>query len=309
MVQPVMRDFDWNDVRYFLAVVRARTLTLAARRLGTNHTTVARRIAALEAALNAKLFDRHVGGYVPTEQGERFLEEAEAMEASAILARSRIADSAATLSGAVRIGAPDGFGSFFLAPAIGALCDQHPELEIEIVAMPRVFSLSKREADLAISLSQPSQGRLVVRKLTDYELGLYAAPAYLRRAAPIRARADLPDHRFIHYIDDLLYTPQLDYVPQIDKAIRPRLRSANLVAQMRAAMAGAGLCVLPCFMADPEPGLVRVLADEVALTRSFWLAVHADQRNLARIRTTSQFIVDAVREARPLFLPAGTRTA
>ncbi|SMF65880.1 DNA-binding transcriptional regulator, LysR family [Tistlia consotensis] len=298
-----MRDFDWNDVRYFLAVVRTGTLTLAARRLGSDHTTVGRRLSALEASLGAKLIDRGPTGCTPTAQGERFLADAEALESVATRAQERIAGSDVALSGTVRIGTPDGFGSFFLAPRIMTFCDRHPELEVQIVAMPRVFSLSKREADLAIGLTRPAEGRLVSRKLTDYSLRLYAARRYLEASPPIRCRSDLAGHHFVSYIDDLIFSPELDYMPQISRDASARLQSSNLIAQMQATIAGAGLCVLPCFMVDGDPRLVAVLPEEVVLTRSFWLVVHADQRHLARIRSAAEFILAAARTDQSLLNP------
>ena len=297
-----VHDFDWNDIRFFLAVVRSGTLTIAARRLGTDHTTVGRRLTALEGALKTKLIDRGPTGCVLTTQGERFLPAAESMESIATGAHESIAGSDISLSGPVRIGAPDGFGSFFLAPRIKAYCERHPELEVQIVTMPRVFSLSKREADLAIGLNRPAKGRLVSWKLSDYSLGLYAARSYLEAARPIRGHEDLVQHHFVSYIDDLIFSPELDYMPQVSKEVRPQLKSSNLIAQMQATMAGAGICVLPCFMADMEPLLAPVLPDQVTLTRSFWLVIHADQQRLARIQSVADFISAATRNARSILL-------
>lgn len=294
--------FDWDDLQSFLAVARAGKLTTAARALGIDHSTLSRRLAGLEQALAAKLFERSPTGYTLTPQGESLLPQAEAMESVAGSIQAELAGSRQRISGAVRIGAPDGFGSHFLAPRIGGLADRHADLEIQLVAMPRVFSLSRREADIAISLTQPAEGRLQVRKLTDYELGLYAAPAYLAKHGAVTSVAQLPRHRFIAYIDDLLYTPELDYLPQISKEIRPGFRSASVVAQQSAALSGAGIAVLPCFMAGPEPGLRRVLPD-VKLVRAFWLLLHADMRDVARVRVTADFIADEVRAAHALFLP------
>jgi DNA-binding transcriptional LysR family regulator len=302
-----MRNFDWDDVRFFLAVVRSGTLTLAARRLKTDHTTVGRRITALERALKARLIDRRPSGCTLTAQGERFLPAAEAMEAVATRAHEDIAGSDVSLSGMVRIGAPDGFGSFFLAPRIKTFCDRHPELEVQIVAMPRAFSLSKREADLAIGLSRPAEGRLVSRKLSDYTLGLYASRSYLAGAKPIRSRGDLTGHTFISYIDDLIFSPQLDYMPQISRDTRPQLKSSNLIAQMQATIAGAGICVLPHFMATTDPRLLPVLSNKIVLTRTFWLIVHADQQNLARIRSTADYISTITQADRSTLLPSHAR--
>ena len=297
-----MSDFNWNDLRYFLAVARAGTLTTAAQRLRADHTTVSRRITALEEALRVTLFERRPSGFTLTTHGERLKQTAEAMESAAFLAQGMVADGDLSLSGAVRIGAPDGFGSAFLAPRIGALCERHPDLEVQLVAMPRVFSLSKREADIAISLSRPQEGRLFARKLTDYRLGLYATAAYLDAHPPVHDRESLAGHVFISYIDDLIYAPELDYMATVGD-IAPRIKSSSLVAQVKATVAGAGLCMLPAFIARSEAALVPVLADQVTITRSFWLIVHEDMRSLARIAMTADFIADAVRREQALFLP------
>lgn len=297
-------NFDWSDLRAFLAVARTGKLTAAALRLGADHSTVSRRIARLEEALRARLFERRPTGYTLTAQGERLLRAAESMESIAIAAQNDIANTSLSVSGAVRIGATEGFGSYFLAPRIGELCRRHPELEVQLIAMPTRFSLSKREADIAISVTRPQEGRLVVRRLTDYHLRVYAAAGYLERHPPIERREDLLRHAFIGYIDDLIYTPELDYLEAVGP-ISPQVKSSNLIAQLRATVAGTGLCILPSFIAATEPTLVPVLADEITLTRSFWLIVHEDLHPLARITTTAEFIAEVVRRERGVFLPEG----
>ncbi len=298
-----MNRFDWDDLRYFLSVARAGRLTVAARRLGADHATVSRRITSLETALKAKLFERRPHGYQLTAQGERLLANAEAIETQALAAQSEIGGADLTLSGAVRVGAPDGFGSMFLAPRIGALAERYPELDIQLVAMSRIPSLSKREADIAVSLNPPREGRIVARKLADYDLALYAAPAYLDAAPPVRAPQDLFGHRIVGYIDDLIYTPELDYLDEVAKGLRPRIQSSSILAQLAATEAGAGVCVLPRFMADGAR-LRRVLPETVTLTRSFWLIVHAELRDVARIRATMDFLVRETRSARAVLQPS-----
>ncbi|MEP9376868.1 LysR family transcriptional regulator [Aquabacter sp. CN5-332] len=300
-------DFDWSDLRFFLAVARAGKLTLAARQLGVEHSTVSRRISALELMLGAKLFDRQPSGYVLTAHGDRLFASAEAMETLASAAQQEIGGADFGVSGTVRIGAPDGFGTYFLAPRMGRLAAQHPALEIQFLAMPRVFNLTKREADIAISLSRPKQGRLHARKLTDYRLRLYAARDYLEAHGPIENRAALLRHTFISYVDELLYAPELDYAPLVAKDLRPRVKSSSLVAQFMAVRAGAGIAVLPCFMAEGDPGLAPILPEEVELTRTFWLITHADTRSLARVRVAADFIAREAQEARALFLPSAER--
>jgi DNA-binding transcriptional LysR family regulator len=296
-----MADFDWNDVRAFLAVARSGRLTAAAARLGVDHSTLSRRIAALEHSLKAKLFDRSPSGYSPTEAGRRLMPLAEEMERLALGAAETVGGSAGLIEGMVRIGSPEGFGSYFLAPRIQKLKAQYPQLVVQLVAASAVFSLAKREADVAISVSRPPAGRLLVSKLIDYDLGLYAAPDYLAEAADIRSCDDLKGHRFVSYIGDLLHFPELDFLQQVVPGGITSMESSNLVAQTRATLAGAGLCVLPAFLAREEAGLVRVLADEVNLTRSLWLTVHQDLAELARVRAAVRFIKEEVEASRGLF--------
>jgi len=288
---------DWDDLRYFVTLARTGKLTVAARQLGCEHSTVSRRILALEKALGTTLFERRQTGYFPTQHAEDLLIIAEAIEGQVQRIPSAIGGADFDVAGSVRIGAPDGFGSYFLAPRIAAHRARYRNLEIQIVAMPRLFSLSKREADIAISLSQPTSGRLHARKLADYDLGLYAARGYLDQHAPIDHPSHLPGHEFIGYIEDLIFAPELDYLPQIMPDVRPMATSSNLIAQMRAAAAGGGLCVLPKFMAMNEPALVRVLPDAIRLRRSYWLIMHSDTRDLARIRVTADFIVQEIASA------------
>jgi len=293
----------WDDYRFVLAVHRAGTVSAAARRLGVDHATVIRRIDRLERRLSEKLFHRRASGYTATQAGLALVATADGIESAIIHGEAAIGQAASQLVGTVRIGAPDGFGSAFLAPRLTGLIERHPQLDIELVATARLFSLSKREADIAIGLSLPPEGRIVGRKLTDYALKLYAAPAYLSRHPPIRERRDLEGHRFVGYIDELLYSPELDYLQQVAPGAGARLRSANLNAQLQATVAGLGLAVLPCFMASGRPDLACVLPDAVSLTRSFWLMMHADSRDLARIRAVAEHIYAAVEAERDLFAP------
>ncbi|MBV9930908.1 MAG: LysR family transcriptional regulator [Alphaproteobacteria bacterium] len=296
-----MADFDWNDLRAFLAVARTGRLTAAATRLGLDHSTLSRRIAALEHGLGAKLFDRAPTGYTLTEQGTRLVPMAEEMERLAIGAAETVGGTAANVAGTVRIGSPEGFGSWFLAPRIGRLTETWPQLRVQLVAAAATFSLAKRDADVVISVSRPQDGRLTVSRLIDYDLGLYAAPTYLAAHPPIAGAVDLKGHRFVTYIEDLLHFPELDFVRQVAPEGCTALESSNLVAQLRATVAGAGLCVLPAFLAAGDARLVRILPDAIALTRSLWLIVHQDLAELARIRAVVRFIRDAVDAERALF--------
>lgn len=299
-----MGDFNWNDLQAFLTMARAGRLTVAAQRLGVDHSTLSRRIAALEAALGVPLFERRHVGFVLTSEGERLIGDAEAIETLALRMRASADDGGATLTGTVRVGTPEGFGTYFLAPRIARLTDAHPGLEIELVANPRSFSLTKREADIAVSMARPAQGRVYARPLVDYRLGVYAAPSFLAQQGPIRKRADLIGLRWIGYVDDLMWTPELDYLPQVSRDINAHLRISNVITQMTALAGGAGIGMLPHFMARQQPGLVHVLPDEIRLSRSYWLVTHADTRDLARVERVAQFMYEQLEALGPAFWDA-----
>jgi DNA-binding transcriptional LysR family regulator len=297
-----MAEPDWNDLRVLLAVGRTGKLSAAAIKLRADHATVSRRVSALEEALGVKLLERRSTGVALTEQGQKLMQAAEAMESIALSSLAELHDDELKISGAVRIGAPEGFGSYFLAPRLGALCDRHPDLEVELIAMGAVFSLSKREADIAVGLTRPEQGRLFSRRLTDYRLGLYASKSYFDTHPQIARVADLKRHRIIGYIEDLIFSSELSNMFAQAEVPQPRLRSSNLIAQMKAAVSGAGLCMLPAFIAGNHAQLQPVLAQELAVRRTFWLTVHADLRDLARVRETASFIEAEVKAAREIFL-------
>jgi DNA-binding transcriptional LysR family regulator len=296
-----MAGFDWDDLKSFLGIARSGRLTAAATRLGLDHSTLSRRLGALEHALKAKLFDRSPSGYTLTEQGRRLLPIAEEMERLSIGAGEAVGGTAASVEGVVRIGSPEGFGSYFLAPRIGGLKALFPQLTVQLIAASAVFSLAKRDADIVIAVSRPPAGRLAASKLIDYDLALYASPAYLEAYPPIRSADDLRAHLFVSYIGELLHFPELDFLQHVAPGGATSLESSNLVAQLKATLAGAGLCVLPAFLAGEEKGLVRVLADEVCLTRSLWLIVHQDLAELARIRAVLRFIRSEVEAACSVF--------
>ena len=300
-----MHSFDWDDLQAFLAVVRAGRLTVAARKLGVDHSTLSRRIVALERAIGQTLFDRRANGYALTVEGERLVPDAEAMENLAVRIGARQDDPAQGLTGSVRIGTPEAWGTYFLAVQLQALAQRHPELEVELVANPRMFSLSRREADIAISMTRPEQGRLIARRLNDYSLGVYASADYLARHGPLTQRQQLQGQRWVGYIDDLMWSPELDYLAEISPAIRPQVRISNVISQVQAVKAGVGMGVLPCFLARREPGLIRVLPQEIALSRCYWLVTHADARDLLRVQVVADFIVDRLAALGEEFWGAG----
>lgn len=290
---------NWDDARIFLAVARSGQILGAARALGLNHATVARRLTALEEALGSKLFTRKTNGSELSSAGERFLAHAEAME-SAMLAASESAGADSAIAGTVRVGAPDGFGVAFLAPRLGELTERHRGLRVELVPVPRAFSLSRREADIAVTLERPREGRLVARKLTDYRLGLYAAQSYLTRHGAPGTLDELIHHQLIGYVEDLLFTTSLDYTAEFLKGWRSSLAISSAMGQTEAVRAGAGIGILHAFMAAGDPRLVPVLPAH-RLTRSYWTVVHEDLRNLRRVVLVAEFLAEIVARDHQLF--------
>jgi DNA-binding transcriptional LysR family regulator len=299
---------DWDHLRVFLAVARQGQLLAAARRLGINHATVARRLDALEEALGAPLFDRRPAGCVPTDAGERLLPAAERVEAEMLGIAESFRDAAADVSGTVRIGAPDGLGNYFLAAELGALAALYPDLVVELVPLPRTFSLSRREADLAIVLDRPTEGRLLVSRLIDYTLSVYAARAYLERHGTPASVEDLAGHVVVTGVEDLAYASALDYSGVLEKYGRSRFRCASVMGQMEAVRAGAGIGVLHDFAAGRHldqqgpDALVRILPG-IGFRRSYFLLAHPDTAQVRRIAVLRDVLTRRFREERARFIP------
>ncbi|GGH60360.1 LysR family transcriptional regulator [Frigidibacter albus] len=273
---------DWDDLRIFLAVARSESLSGAGRGLRLDAATVGRRIARLEDSLGHPLFLRSAQGYRLTEAGGRLIPHAEAAERAMASAAEDLAGAAAGLSGQIRLGAPDGCANYLLPQVTAAICDANPGLEVQIVALPRVFNLSKREADMAVAVSPPEAGRLTVQKLTDYRLSLAGDAGYLAARPAITSREDLQGHRLVGYIPDMIFDKELDYLAELGVGTVP-LGSNSVPVQLMWLRAGAGIGIVHDFAMPFAPGLRRVLAGQVALTRSFWLIRHADDRRSDRM--------------------------
>ena len=286
---------NWDDYRYFLAVARSGRLSAAGQQLGVDHATVGRRIKSLEKNLGTLLFDRSPQGYSLTDTGIRLVSVAETMESETISVLAQMGAEQQAISGTIRIGASEGIATAVLARCAGELCRQHPQLEIQIVAMPRTFSLSKREADIAITLSPPTSGRLKFRKISDYKLHMYGTKKYLDDHQEIKTIDDLIKVRGIGYVNDLIYDKELDYIPLVSPDIKPYLTSTSVHVQLEATLADAGVCILHDFMAAPFTQLRKVLPEQISFTRSFWYVVHEDYAKLERVRVVSEAIIESIR--------------
>jgi len=283
---------DWDDLRVFLAVARTESLSAAGKRLKIDPATAGRRILRLEESTGTRLFCKSPQGYALTEAGARLLPLAEQVE-RATLAVGESLTGPGGLTGLIRLGAPDGCANYLLPQVLSRICDANPGLEVQIVALPRVFNLSKREADLAIGVSRPEAGRLTVQKLTDYRLHLSASRDYLLRH-PLIDPADLRQHRFVGYIPDMIFDKELDYLSEIG-AGPASLTSNSVSVQLNWLRHGAGVGVVHDFALPAAPELVRVLPDHIALTRAFWLIRHQDDARLDRLNRFSDQLLREVR--------------
>jgi DNA-binding transcriptional LysR family regulator len=290
--------FDWDDLRIFIAAARAGSLSLAAQRLGVDAATVGRRVARLETALKATLVTRSPSGLALTTAGARLIEAAGAAELA--IEEAARAGETDVVGGTVRLSVAEGFGSAILAPALPALRAARPGLRVELAAQSGFLSATRREVDLAVTLSAPADSRLVVEPLTDYQLGLYASPDYLARAGSPTTVEALQDFELVGYVEDLIYAPELRYLDEIYPRLRPAISSSSIQAQREAILAGGGIGVLPCFMAQD---LTPVLEHRVRLRRRFWIGAHRDIADTARIRALRHWLKDLVATQRRRLLP------
>jgi DNA-binding transcriptional LysR family regulator len=206
-----------------------------------------------------------------------------------------IVGQTAGLSGQIRIGAPDGAANYLLPQVCAQIAEDNPDLDIQIVALPRVVSLSRREADLVVAVSAPTAGRLTVQKIADYKLHLAAARWYLRQHPTIETLEDLRKHMVIGYIPDMIFDKELDYLNETGVE-RVRLASNSASVQFNWVRRGAGVGIVHDFALPSAKGMVKVLSDEVSLTRSFYLIRHADDRRLERMNRFSEALCDGLRK-------------
>ena len=285
-----MNQFDWDNLRVFLGVARARSALEASHTLGVDQSTISRRMKRLEADIGSKLFDRTSQGHRLTSAGHRLLEHVEKLESTLTAVESDVFGDNMALTGEIRLGATEAFGSYFLAPHLAHFCTRHPSITVDLLPMPRSVNLSKREADASVTVDRPTTDSFVTSKLTPYRLLPYATADYLRQQGPIRDVSDLASLRWIDYVDDLLFTDQQVSLRKWLPSARSFLRSTSVIAQFQAARSGLGIALLPCFLGCREPGLVPVLPDVVDVTRDFWLVAPAERRELARIKALWDYL-------------------
>jgi DNA-binding transcriptional LysR family regulator len=280
---------DWNDLRYLLALRDQGSLSAAARYLRVNQATVGRRLTALQKDVGVPLVERSSQGMRLTPAGEQAVLAARRMEETTATLERQLAGAEPKVAGAVRITAPDTVASQVLAPHLPELRERHPELRLELLASARAVNLSRQEADVAVRLFRPREPTLAVRRLGTLAFALYASPEYVRRHG--RPHPDsLREHVLLGDDDSVAGTPEKQWLEEVGQGAHFALRSNSRYAQLAAARAGAGVALLPCYLADAEPGLVRLCEPEVVPPREAWLVVHQDLQRVLRVRAVIDFV-------------------
>lgn len=277
------QQINWDNLRIFLTVARFSSALEAAQHLNIDHSTITRRLRKLEDEIGSKLFIRTPQGHTLNSTGHRLYEYAEQIEHTMSSIESELGGDSQVLTGQVRLGATEGFGSFFIAPHLAHFCEKHQSINVDLLALPRFINLSKREADIAISIERPSTGPYVTCKLTDYRLQLYATKEYLDHHPSIKKIQDINQHRVIGYVDEFSFSPELRYLEQLAPQATVPLHSTSIIAQHRATLEGTALGILPCFLGNTSPELIPILPNEASIIRSFWLITPNEKREVSRV--------------------------
>lgn len=291
---------DWDNLRVFLAVARSGQFLAAGRRLKLDHATVARHISTLEAEAQAQLFERRTTGAVLTAAGESLLVHAETVEAEVLNAMATVSKTEVAVVGPIRIAAPECFMTYFLVPRLASFVRIYRDAVPQLVPLARSFSLARREADIAIMIDRPKEGRLTVKKLTNYGVSLYASRDHLAVVGPIDSEADLVDRTLVTFVEDLVYSSSLDYAQPLLDLVHTRFECVSAVAQIEAVRSGIGPGIIHDYAARQFSDLIRVLPTFSA-ERSYWIVTHKTQRSLRHVAAAYAFIEDEIRKAGCLF--------
>lgn len=287
-----------DNLRYFLEVARAGRLSDASRVLEVDHTTVGRRITALERSVGERLFDRAPSGWRLTEAGKRMMPRAEAVESAVMAAYDVQGATPDVLTGSIRITATDGFGAFIIAPHLVELKAAHPRLSVELVTATVHNAVSERHFDVAVTLERPTSRAVRSDVLCHYDLGLYATAEYLENHPPIAKVSDLRAHTLIWYVNALMDVEPLRILDELPHVQTVDAQISNITGHWLAARSGLGVAPLPAYIANGDERLIRVLPDAFSVRRLYWLVVPRELERLERVRTVCAFLRDTV-EAHP----------
>ena len=293
---------DWDDLRFFLAVASAGSLSAAARALNVNTTTVLRRIANLEEALDARLFERLRSGYELTPDGTRLLETLGPVDQRLTSLSRDFKAGSENYRGVVRVSTSEMIGGSLLGPAIARFTAQMPDVALDVVTEARVTSASSaprvmnglRDVDIALRLERPTQGDMLVRKLADIGYGLYAHDDYLKNHAPVPASGDLAGHDIIGFSEEDRPFGPIWWLSRAERAGNVVMRSGSPMTRAGAVQAGSGIGALPCFYAQNLPNVQCLAGPELLGALELWLLTRSDLARLGHVRAVMDFLIAEV---------------
>lgn len=287
---------DWDKLRIFHAVADAGSLTHAGDKLNLSQSAVSRQIRGLEEQLNTNLFHRHARGLILTEQGELLFDATTAMTKRIDAAAARIRDSEEEVFGELRVTTTTGFGTLWLAPRLPKLYEKYPDLKVDLMLEERVLDLPMREADVAIRMKEPSQADLVRKKLMSIQMGLFASPSYLAENGTPQTLADMADHRLIcQNTDSAQVGAGRDMVQQLlVNDVRSLLTVNNYFGVLQGVLHNLGIGVLPDYLTQDFPDLVRVLPDSESADVPVFLAYPEELRQSKRVAAFKEFVQDEI---------------
>ena len=281
--------FNWEDARYFLAVARAGQIGKAASSLNISTITLSRHLSYLQQRTGTPLFTRLSRGLKLTDEGLRLMHYLERAEAEIEAASEIFRGPTHSVAGTVRIAAPEGFALRVLTPQLNALLEANPDLNLEIVPQSRGFSLSRREADIAVMVGKPTEPNLDSICLGSYSLGLYASRQYLDQFGVPETIEDLANHRLIGYVEDLLFSDKLNTPRSVWSQWQSQAAIYSPIGQVEAVKAGLGVGVLHRFLVKRADALVPLIP-EVQVQREFYLVYHQSTEKVPRIGATIEFM-------------------
>ena len=287
---------DWDKLRIFHAVADAGSLTHAGDTLHLSQSAVSRQIRALEESLNTTLFHRHARGLILTEQGELLFDATKSMNKRLEAASARIKDSEEEVFGELRVTTTIGFGTLWLAPRLPKLYEQYPDLKIDLMLEERVLDLPMREADVAIRMKEPSQVDLIRKKLMSVRMRLYATQAYLEANGAMTKMADITNHRLIcQSLSSAQVAAGSSLVQNLLTYDAPSLFTVNnYFGVLQGVLNNLGIGVLPDYVTEDFPDLVRVVPDVESTEVPVFLAYPEELRQSKRISAFRDFVQDEI---------------
>lgn len=284
---------NWDDIRIFLAVARRGSLTAAGNDLSMSASSVSRHIDELERRLGVVVFLRSQSGYALSDAGIEIFADAERAESSFFDIVRKASSSAEKLFGTVRVALPENFATYLVFPEVSQFIEAHPAITLEFVTNVSVTNLTRREADISLRLIRPETGNLVAKQIGKMATALYASSEYLAKH-PFDPKAKGKGHLAICWDEMFSYLQASNWLQEQLPHAGIAVRTTSLQSQLAACANSVGLSVLPCFIADPVPNLVRIIPPEGVFSQNIWLTMHHDISKLARIRAVAQFLEDTL---------------